>query len=40
MTDTDTLRSTWLARVAGKPASVEAAHTRLRALEAVEFLDS
>ncbi|MFC0341036.1 paraquat-inducible protein A [Paracoccus niistensis] len=28
----------WLARVAGKPASVEAAHTRLRALEAVEFI--
>ncbi|MBB1490258.1 MULTISPECIES: paraquat-inducible protein A [unclassified Paracoccus (in: a-proteobacteria)] len=28
----------WLARVAGKPATVEAAHTRLRALEAVEFI--
>ena len=28
----------WLARVAGKPASVESAHTRLRALEAVEFI--
>ena len=28
----------WLARVAGKPASIEAAHTRLRALEAVEFI--
>lgn len=28
----------WLARVAGRPASVEAAHTRLRALEAIEFI--
>ena len=28
----------WLARVAGRPATVEAAHTRLRALEAVEFI--
>lgn len=28
----------WLARVAGRPADVEAAHTRLRALEAVEFI--
>lgn len=28
----------WLATVAGRPATVEAAHTRLRALEAVEFI--
>ncbi|ARJ69306.1 paraquat-inducible protein A [Paracoccus contaminans] len=28
----------WLARVAGRPATVEAAHMRLRALEAVEFI--
>lgn len=28
----------WLATVAGRPASVESAHTRLRALEAVEFI--
>lgn len=28
----------WLAWVAGRPATVESAHTRLRALEAVEFI--
>ncbi|WP_081973164.1 paraquat-inducible protein A [Paracoccus sanguinis] len=28
----------WLARVAGRPATTESAHTRLRALEAVEFI--
>lgn len=28
----------WLARVAGRPATVKAAHVRLRALEAVEFI--
>lgn len=28
----------WLARVAGRPASVDSAHSRLRALEAVEFI--
>lgn len=28
----------WLARVAGRPATIESAHTRLRALEAVEFI--
>lgn len=28
----------WLARVAGRPATIEAAHTRLRVLEAVEFI--